>query len=71
MYIHTIRIEIRTVQSQAEWKDSGGSATFSNMLESVPNPPVPSHISPNCHTPYAMYESISTNFPESIREGDS
>ena len=32
-------------ESQAEWKDSGGSAKFSNMFENVPNPPVLSHIS--------------------------
>ena len=60
-------VKIRTVRISSRMKWFGRFG----MLEHVPNPPVPSHISSNCHTPYAWYESISTNFPESIREDDS
>ena len=56
-------------ESQAEWSDSVCSANFSNILENVPNPPVPSRTPPSRHAPYTRYESNSPNFPESMREG--
>ena len=42
-YIIMPSVQFRYVlcESQAGWRGSGGSAIFYNMLEKVPNPPVP------------------------------